>query len=173
MNREIRIHMIRAFVLILIQTLILREVQLGSSWLRFAEILIYPLILMLLPMRWPPAVNLLIAFSTGLIIDMFYDTPGVHSGASTFAMFIRPLVLRIIAPRAGYDVKQSPTRATFGTGWFLSYVALFMLMHVFLVALMTVFTVFHWEELLLRTVLTWFLSVVIILLADLIFNPKQ
>ncbi len=173
MNSEVRPHIIRFFFLVLLQVLILRQVQLGEDWLRFAEILIYPLIIMMLPMRWSPAILILVAFFIGLIIDSFYDTPGVHAGASTFSAFVRPLVLQIIAPRAGYDPKQNLTRATFGMTWLTSYTAIFLLIHILAVQLLTVFTFYYWGELLLRTGFSWILSVIIILLADLVFNPKS
>ncbi|MBK7344982.1 MAG: hypothetical protein IPJ06_18920 [Saprospiraceae bacterium] len=173
MNQETRPHIIRFFVLVLLQVLILRQIQLGEDWLRFAEILIYPLIVMMLPMIWPSSLTILIAFIIGMVIDSFYDSPGVHAGASTFSAFVRPLILQIIAPRAGYDPKQHLTRATFGMTWLLSYTALFMFIHILAVQLLTVFTFYYWGELLMRTAFSWVLSVVIILLADLVFNPKS
>ncbi len=172
MSQELRPHIIRLIFLVLLQVLILRQIQLGEDWLRFAEILIYPLLLMMLPMRWSPAIIILVAFLIGLIIDSFYDTPGVHAGASTFSAFFRPVVLRIISPRSGYDPKQHLTRATFGMTWMASYIAIFLFVHILIVQLLTVFTFYYWDELLLRTGLTWILSVSIIFLADIIFNPK-
>lgn len=42
MSQELRPHIIRLIFLVLLQVLILRQIQLGDDWLRFAEILIYP-----------------------------------------------------------------------------------------------------------------------------------
>lgn len=172
MNQEIRVNSIRFLILLLTQVLILHQVSLGDEWLRFAEILIYPMFIMLMPMRWPSSLIILLAFLTGLIVDAFYDTPGVHAGASTLSAFARPLILQIIAPRAGYDPKQPLTKSMFGMAWFASYTALFLLVHIFTVQLLTVFTFYYWTELFLRFALSWILSVILMILVDIIFNPK-
>ncbi|HRW74573.1 MAG: hypothetical protein R2787_11590 [Saprospiraceae bacterium] len=173
MNQEIRVQGIRFLILILVQVLILHQVNLGDEWLRFAEILIYPMFIMMMPMRWPSSLIILLAFLTGLIVDGFYDTPGVHAGASTLSAFARPLVLQIIAPRAGYDPKQPLTKSMFGMAWYASYAALFLLVHIFIVQLLTVFTFYYWTELLLRLALSWVLSLTLLILVDIIFNPKS
>jgi hypothetical protein len=46
---------------------------------------------------------LITAFLLGITVDMFVDTPGVHTSASVFMAFVRPFVLRILAPRDGYE----------------------------------------------------------------------
>lgn len=173
MNREWRVHGVRFVLLLLVQVLLLRQINPGEGWLRFGEVFIYPLFFMTLPLRMHTAFLCGLAFLAGLLVDQFYDTPGVHAGAAVFSAYLRPLVLRMIEPRAGYDPRQHPTRATFGMPWFLRYVALFLLVHIFLLQVLTVFTFYYFTEILVRTLLSWALSFTVVFLQDLVFNPRQ
>jgi len=173
MNREWRLHGLRFLLLLLVQVLVLRQINPGGGWLRFAEVMVYPLFLMLLPLRMHPAFLCGLGFLAGLLVDMFYDTPGVHAGAGAFSAYLRPLVLRLIEPRAGYDPRQHPTRATFGMTWFLRYAALFLFLHIFIMQILSVFTFYYFTEILWRTLLSWFLSLTVVFLQDLVFNPRE
>lgn len=173
MNAEIRNQSLRFLVLLLLQVLVLRQVSLGTDWLRYGEVLVYPLFLMMLPMRMHTGFQVGLAFLMGLLVDLFYDTPGVHAAAATASTYFRPLILRLIEPRSGYDLRQPLTRKSFGMGWFTTYTALFLLLHIFLVQLLSVFTFYYFGELLLRTLLTWVLSLTVLYLQDLLMNPQS
>jgi hypothetical protein len=173
MQSEWRMHISRWFLLILIQVLVLQQVRIGEGWLRYGEVLIYPLFILFFPMRIHNALLILLAFVTGLAVDLFYDTVGVHAGASVFSAFVRPLTLRMVEPRVGYDARQPLTRRQLGLRWFLLYTALFMALHIFVLQVLQVFTLYHFGEILLRSALTWVLSMSILLVQDLIFNPRS
>lgn len=173
MQSEWRMHAGRWFLLIMIQVLVLQQVYIGEGWLRYGEVLIYPLFIMAFPLRVHNAFLILAAFVTGLAVDLFYDTVGVHAGTAVFSAFIRPLILRMVEPRSGYDPRQPLTRRHLGMRWYLQYTALFMVLHIFMLQVLQVFTFYHFGEIVLRTVLTWVLSMSIILVQDLIFNPRS
>lgn len=52
--------------------------------------------LLLLPRTLSRSYLLIIGFLTGLLVDVFTDTPGIHASASVFIMFIRGFWLNII-----------------------------------------------------------------------------
>ena len=166
------IHLLRFLLVLLLQTMVFQQVSLGDNWLRFAEVLIYPIFIMMAPLRWHSAAVISASFLLGLLVDSFADTPGVHAATATATAFVRPVILNIIAPRAGYDPNQTLTRATFGLGWWTSYTALFLFVHCLIYASLTVFTVYHFAEILLRTILTMILSFTVIILQDLLFSPR-
>ena len=70
-------HIIRAILILIVQVLILKRMSAGSSWLwQHTDLFIYPVIILLLPIRMARHYVILLGFAIGLIIDMFYDTVG-------------------------------------------------------------------------------------------------
>ena len=46
--------------------------------------------LLFLPLATPIVVQLLLAFAMGLMMDVFYDTGGLHAAAAVLLGFLRP-----------------------------------------------------------------------------------
>ncbi len=63
--------------------------------------------LLFLPISTPVVVQLVLGFGTGLLMDIFYDTGGVHAAAAVLLCYLRPWVLRLLTPRDGYDAADS------------------------------------------------------------------
>src|SRR5690606_41119054 len=109
---EYRLNIIRAIFLLLVQILIFNFVKITWFSIPFIEVFVYPLIVMLLPLRTPASVVIVIGFAMGLIVDIFQNTPGVHSGAGAFSGLVRPYVINYFAPRGGYKVNISDRKST-------------------------------------------------------------
>lgn len=118
MGGTIARNLVRFVFILLLQVLVFRSLTIYYPVLDNISIIIYPVIIMLLPMRTPGALILVIAFVLGILVDMFYNTPGVHASACVFTGFIRPFVLSRLEPRGGYTVDSSPTIITYGNRWF-------------------------------------------------------
>lgn len=166
-------HSIKLVVLLLIQVLILRQIPLGGGLLPYGEIFIYPLFVLALPLRMHGAFIIMAAFVCGILVDLFYDTPGVHAGASVLTAYARPVILSLVEPRTGYDITDTLSRGNLGTGWFVSYVSLFFLIHIFVVQIFTIFTFYHFDKVIFSTLISWLLSVMVIILQDLILKPRS
>ena len=93
MGGTIARNLVRFVFILLLQVLVFRSLTIYYPVLDNISIIIYPVIIMLLPMRTPGALILVIAFVLGILVDMFYNTPGVHASACVFTGFIRPFVL--------------------------------------------------------------------------------
>ena len=111
------LHIVRFIVLLLVQGLIINELQLGSNVLP----MIYVLAILLLPIDIPNWSILIIAFVYGIAVDTFTSTIGLHTSACVLIAFLRPMVMRLIAPRDGYESGTSPNLALMGWQWFVSY----------------------------------------------------
>jgi rod shape-determining protein MreD len=111
--------------LILLQVLILNNIQFSG----FVNPYVYIMIVLLLPSEIPAWLLLIISFFTGLIIDLFSGSPGMHASATLVAGFIRPLVLRFISPRDGYESGTALSMAAYGFRWFLIYAAIIVIIH--------------------------------------------
>lgn len=173
MQQEWKIHTLRFVILVALQVLILQSVHPGEGWLRYGEIFLYPLFLMSLPFRLHAAFLVMCGFATGIIVDLFYDTPGVHAGASVLSAFVRPLWLQIIEPRAGYDPRQSLTRRSFGMGWFLRFSGGYLFIHILAIQSLTLFSFYYMTDILWRTALCWALSFFVLFLQDIVIHPRR
>lgn len=77
--------------------------------------------LLLLPIEAGVILCLLLGFGTGLLVDIFYNTFGIHAAACVFIMYIRRYWLQAVTPRGGYDLGIIPSPHILGLRWFLTY----------------------------------------------------
>ena len=112
-------------VCILLQILIFNEMQI----VRFLNPSFYILFILLLPFETPKWLQLMAAFGIGLTVDSFINTPGINAAACTLLAFLRPLILKLLSPREGYEVGQFPRIMDLGFGWFLKYSFILILFH--------------------------------------------
>jgi hypothetical protein len=149
MSDVIIINVLRFLGLFLVQVLVLINVEINTS---YVNLYIYPLFLLLLPIRIQKNLLLVIAFFLGIAVDMFYDTSGIHAAKCVFIAYSRSGVLSIIEPRGGYEANQAPTKRNFGATWFFQYVGIILFIHLFLIFIL--------EALVLVTIYAY------------LFNPK-
>lgn len=164
---------LRFIFIILLQGLILKRVALGGPHFNYLSILFYPVLIMLLPMKTPRALLLIIGFALGFCIDLFYESPGVHMSACVFIAFLRPFVLRIMEPRGGFPVNSNPNAHDFGKAWFMQYSGILLFFFLFFYFSVEVFSFSRFFEILLKTVSSFAISFLTILLYITIFNPRN
>jgi hypothetical protein len=154
----------RFFLLILLQSLIFNEINLGV----YLNIYLYVLFIVLLPFETPGWILLPVCFLMGLSIDISLNTMGLHTSAATFAGFLRPLILRILKPREGYDLKGYPTLFTMGFSWFVSYCLILVFVHHTWLFFIEAFKFSDSFFILLKIISSLLLNVFLILLAQLL-----
>ena len=172
MNPQVSKNIVRFVVLVLLQVLIFKRINLGWNQFNYIHILIYPLFLFLLPINISKSWLLFFGFILGICVDAFYDTPGVHASATVFTAFIRPLVLNQLQPRGGYKVNAVPTKANFGNNWFFRYVSILLLVHTLFYFSVEAFTFDLAFQVLLKTMFGFITSFIMIGLYIFIFDPK-
>jgi rod shape-determining protein MreD len=149
-------------ILILLQVLFFNNIQFSG----YVNPYVYVMFILLLPVEFPSWLMLLIAFFTGLTVDMFSGTPGMHAGATVFAGFLRPYVLRIISPRDGYEPGANPSMLIYGIRWFLIYTALIVVAHHLVLFFFEVFRFTDFFRTLLRAVLSSAFTITFIALIE-------
>ncbi len=117
--------LIRFLLLVFVQVLILNNLQLNGVFNPY----IYPLFILLLPINTPYWLLLLLGFATGITIDLFSNTMGMHAAATTLLAFMRPQVLHLIQPSGGYQPEDKPTLGYMGFRWFITYISLLIIVH--------------------------------------------
>ena len=155
-----------------LQVLVLSRVGLGSAWGAYLQPLLYPVVILLLPVGMPTVFVLLIAFALGTAVDVPLGTYGVHAAALLVTAFARGLALALLEPREGYAVGQSPNRATFGWRWFVSYAAILLGVHVLTYFSIEVFTFVFFGEILLRALGSFVVSLALVILYVAVFDPR-
>jgi hypothetical protein len=166
-------HLLRFIFVILLQGLILNRIHIGGANFNYLSILFYPVLIMLLPFKTSKSVLLLIGFALGFVIDMFYESPGVHMSACVFMAFIRPWILKIMEPRGGFPINSNPNAQDFGLVWFMQYSGILLFLFLFFYFSAEVFTYSRFVEILLKTLSSFVVSFLAILLYITIFNPKN
>ena len=173
MNNIVLINIWRFLFLILIQGLVLKRMEFDAGIMSYVHPIIYPLCIMMLPMRISLTLSVFLGFIAGLSVDFFYTSPGVHASAAVFIAFIRPWVLGRLEPRGGYTINQNPTAFRLGRTWFLRYVAIMLVIYLFFYFSVEAFTFYYILRILLNTVLSFFVSILFILLYQVFFNPTD
>ncbi|MDJ1503927.1 Rod shape-determining protein MreD [Xanthocytophaga agilis] len=90
---------------------------------------VYVAFILLLPLETDTVLLLLLSLITGLLVDSFYDTAGIHAAACVLMGYLRPWVIRIITPRGGYDQNLRISLDHMGTEWFFSYSLILIVFH--------------------------------------------
>jgi rod shape-determining protein MreD len=162
-NRIIR-YGILFLILILVQVLILNNIRFNG----YINPYIYILFILLLPVEIPSWLLLLISFGTGLIMDYFSGTPGLHSSATVLAGFARPYALRLISPRDGYEPGVNPSMMIYGFRWFLTYTLFIVIIHHTALFYLEVFRFSEFFRTLFRVMMSSIFSVIFILLLEYI-----
>ena len=162
----------RFLILILLQVLILKRISIGWSDFNYIHFFIYPLFILLIPLKVPKPALLILAFFTGLIIDIFYDSPGLHTSALVFMTFTRNYVLKFLEPREGYKIETTPSIFNFGFNWFLIYSSILVFLNVFWYFSVEAFSFQYYTDIILKTIFSFIFSEVLIVLYVIILNPK-
>lgn len=149
-------------LLMLLQVLLFNNIQFSG----YVNPYIYLLFILLLPVEIPAWLLLFISFATGAVIDIFCDSPGMHSSATVLAGFVRPAVLRLISVREGYEPGASLSMHTYGFRWFLIYASITVLVHHTALFYLEVFRFTDFFRTLLRVLLSSFFSILFILLIE-------
>lgn len=169
MINEVVKNILRFFFLILFQVLILNNVQLSG----YLNPFLYVLFILMLPFSTPDWLVLILSFVLGISVDMFADTGGLHAAASVLMAFFRKPVLRLIAPREGYDVNQQPTIQQFGFGWFATYSGLLVLVHHLFLFYMEAFHFSEFFSTFFRAILSSLFTLMLIFISQFFFSKHK
>lgn len=162
----------RFVMYVLFQALVLKNVQISGFMNYTFSIIIYPICLLLLPIKMQQIFVILYAFFLGFAVDLFYDTPGVHAGACLWTAVARPMVLRFLEPQNGYNISWSPTSSNLGIVWFVQYTGFLMLIFFISYFILDIFTFVYFGQIFVKAIVSFIISLTILILLQILFNPK-
>jgi rod shape-determining protein MreD len=149
-------------LLMLLQVLLFNNIQFSG----YINPYVYIMFILLLPVEIPSWGLLLLSFGTGIIMDLFSGSPGMHSSATVLAGFVRPYILRIVSPRDGYEPRSEPSILNYGFRWFFIYAALVVLIHHTALFYLEVFRFADFFRTMLRVLLSSIFTLTFIMLIE-------
>ncbi|MCF8373678.1 MAG: rod shape-determining protein MreD [Bacteroidales bacterium] len=161
-------NIIRFAFLVLLQVLVLNNIH----FLGWINPFVYVLFILLMPFETPNWLLLLIAFALGMTIDSFSNTPGLHTSATLVMAYSRPFVLKLIAPREGYEAGTFPRMHYFGFAWFLKYSVILIFVHHIVLFSVEAFTWVDFHFTLARAIISALFSTLLILISQFIMYRK-
>lgn len=97
---------------------------------RFIVPYIYYLFILWLPFSIPRFWLLVVGFLTGLSLDYFTQTPGLHAAACVLIAYIRPFMINILLPKDTSEFNyREPSPRTMGWTPYAVYVLVLTLFH--------------------------------------------
>ena len=167
-SKTIFINIIRWVVLLFVQIFLLRNL----NYYNLSTPFIYVLFILVLPFKTPNLLLFLLAFLTGLTMDAFYDTLGVHASACTALALVRISFIGVSLNRDAFD-EPEPSLGNMGLKWFALYSFLCVLVHHLVVFFLEAFKFNELAYTFGRALLSVLLTMFIILLVEFIFHNRK
>lgn len=149
-------------ILVLLQVLLFNNIQFSG----YINPYVYLMFILLLPVEIPSWLLLFLSFVTGMIIDLFSGSSGIHTSATLLAGFVRPYVLRLSSPRDGYEPGANPSMLVYGFKWFFLYTLVMVLVHHTALFYLEVFRFTDFFRTMLRVLLSSAFTITFILLIE-------
>jgi len=136
--------------------------------------LIYPLILLLLPVNTPHWLTMLLGFMVGITMDLFSNTPGVHASACVVLGYVRPYLLNLFFQQNIKELGDTvPTLFRMGFRSFLLYILFALVIHHCYYYIIQIWSFKNILLIVYKTILSTLLSIILIILSQLIFAKKE
>lgn len=168
MNLVIR-NIARCLLLVLLQVLVLNNIYLGG----YITPYLYILFVLMLPTSLPKPVTLLIAFATGLTVDMFSNLMGLHAFAATMVAFCRVTFADRILTRGDSVTIDTPSVYSVSLSPALFYLLLMLFVYNMAYFLLVYFSFHDMLRILLSATLSTLVVGVLSVLYQSIFTPKE
>lgn len=163
----------RFIVIVLLQVLVLQRMSVEIGGFSYMHFLVYPVFILLLPINTPRVLVMLLAFGTGLVVDAFYSSPGVHAAAAVVLGYMRSYVIRILEPYEGYSVDDSPSLSKMGVSWFMSYLAITLGIFLFTYFSIEAFSFVYIFDILMDSIFSFIVSFLLILIGQFVFASRS
>jgi len=169
MGRVVITNSIRFLLLISTQVFLLKNIGYYNLSIPY----LYILFILILPFGIPNVLLFLLAFITGLTIDVFYDTLGLNAAACTVMAFVRIIFINLTVQRDGFDNEPEPSLGIMGFRWFIFYAFILTFSHHFI---LFTFENFKFSELgytLIRVIMSTLFTVFLMLITEFAFFRKK
>ena len=154
-------------IVVLIQVLFMNNIQFS----KFVNPYFYVLFILLMPVSTPRYAMLLLGFLLGLSIDIFSNTPGIHTSATVFMAFLRPVVVNP-STIDDADLMQPLSIVRFGFWWYAKYAGILIILHHLFLFFIEMFTFNHFFTTLSRSFLSAIFTFVFVVISQFMMFRK-
>jgi rod shape-determining protein MreD len=169
MGRVVITNSIRFLLLIATQVFLLKNIGYYNLSIPY----LYILFILILPFGIPNGLLFLLAFFTGLTIDIFYDTLGLNAAACTVMAFVRIIFINLTVQRDGFDNEPEPSLGIMGFRWFIFYAFILTFSHHFILFTFESFKFTEFGYTLIRVILSTIFTVLLMLITEFAFFRKK
>lgn len=164
-------NILRALLVLSFQLILLKRIDITFGEFNYIHFTIYPIIFVLFPFKMNKTLLVFVGFCIGLFVDLFYDSLGIHAFACTFIAYMRTYILNLLSPREGYG-KDGLTSFNYGLPWFFTYLSTILFLHLLVLYSIEAFSFVYLKEIILRTIFSFIASLFLLMVTNVIFNPK-
>jgi len=164
-------NILRFAVFILIQVLLLNKIP---HLHRFITPYIYFLFLLWLPFSVSRQWLLIIGFLTGLALDYFTMTPGLHTAACLLIAYVRPFLISVLMPKdsSDFNYREPSPKAMLWTPYLVYVFVLTLLHHGYMVFLQWL-SFGSFLDFIIKVIATTAISMLLIITVELLFPRKM
>jgi hypothetical protein len=163
-------NIIRFAVFIFLQVYVLNEIPFLH---RFIAPYLYFLFILWLPFSISRVTLMVIGFITGLTLDYFMMSPGLHAAPCVLIAYLRPFIINILAPKdvSGFSYREPSPKAM---GWtpYLVYTFILTIFHHSYMILLEWFSFGSFLDLIIKIIATTGISMLLIITTELLF-PRR
>lgn len=140
---------------------------------RFVIPILYYLFILWLPFSLNRLSLLLIGFVTGLLLDYFKQTPGLHAAACVLIAYVRPFIVSILIPKdtAEFNYRE-PSAGSMGWAPYAVYVIILTVLHHTYLTLLEWLQFGTFLDFIIKVFSTTGISLLLVFTVELLFPRK-
>lgn len=163
-------NIIRLAIFIFLQVYVLNKIP---ALHRLVIPILYYLFILWLPFSVSRMGLLIIGFFTGLVLDYFTVTPGLHAAACVLIAYLRPFVINILTPKdtTGFNYREPSPKAMGWTPYLVYALVLTFFHHTYLVFLQWL-SFGSFLDFVLKILSSTAISMLLIIITELLF-PRR
>ena len=164
-------NIIRFAIFILLQVYLLNKIP---PLHQFIVPVLYYLFILWLPFGMSRASLLVIGFITGLTLDFFMMSPGLHAAACVLIAYLRPFIINVFAPKdaPGFSYREPSPRSMGWTPYLIYTFVLTLLHHGYMIALEW-FSFGSILNFIIKVIATTGISMLLIIMTELLFPRRM
>lgn len=135
---------------------------------------LYFLFILWLPFSLSRFWLMVLGFITGITLDYFTHTPGLHAAPCVLIAYLRPFLVNILIPQQGAEMNyKEPSIKSLGLAPYATYIVLLTVIHHGFLFTLEAYQFGNFWYLVVKTLASSLISLILILLVELLFNRKQ
>lgn len=162
---ELVSNIIKFILLILFQLLVVNKLGIST----YVNPYVYVVFILLLPIKIKPWIVLVISCLTGMVMDSFSSTPGLHMAACVCMGYLRGFYLRFATGKDDQESNIIPNMSNKGWVWFSIYTFIMVFIHHFMLFFLEIYGLNQFFGTLTQIFFSTLFSVFIIVIGQLLF----